>query len=70
MHSNVVGHLGGVKDQKIRTRMVALFAHVDPALGGPISVGVKAPVTPITFPTDEATWDNTTTWVTTSTLEY
>lgn len=59
-----------MKDQQIRTRMVALFAHVDPALGGPISMGVNAPVTQVAFPSDEPTWDNTTAWVTTSTLDY
>lgn len=66
--SNVVGHLGGAPSKDIRTRMVALFAHVDAALGSAIAKGVGVPVTKVSFPTDEPTWDNTTTWVTTSTL--
>ncbi|EJD36801.1 catalase-domain-containing protein [Auricularia subglabra TFB-10046 SS5] len=66
--SNVVGHLGAVKSKDIRTRQVALFAHVDQALGEAIAKGVDVAVTPLSFPTDLPTWDNKTTWTDASTL--
>ena len=68
LRSNVVGHLGGVKSKEIRARQTALFAHVDAALGAAIAKGVGVKVTPLSFPSDLPTWDNTTTWVDTSKL--
>ncbi|KAI0074272.1 catalase-domain-containing protein [Panus rudis PR-1116 ss-1] len=68
--NNMIGHLGAVKSEKVRTRQVALFAHTDYNFGKAIADAVGVPVVNVTFPSDGPTWMNTTVPSGNSTLNY
>lgn len=57
--SNIVGHLGGVENESVKIRQVALFAHTNATFGQAVANGVGVAVVPISFPTGP-TWLNTT----------